>query len=109
VLKRLKEYQSGLGDILEVFHYIKAELPVLLDALRQTKAALISVIKGCGIQIQLLDDAIRGRKALRSLWYNIKVKKITATLIYYHAAAYTLRPLVDRTLLLFAPSSTVPF
>ena len=50
---------------------IKAELPVLLDALRQTKAAidagymqddskkaLIPAVEGCGIQIQSLDDVI---------------------------------------------------
>jgi N-terminal domain on NACHT_NTPase and P-loop NTPases len=49
----------------------KAELPVLLDALRQTKAAidagyiqddskkaLIPAVQGCGIQIQSLDDVI---------------------------------------------------
>jgi hypothetical protein len=40
VLKRLEEYQSKLGEIPEAFRYIKAELPVLLDALRQTKAAI---------------------------------------------------------------------
>ena len=69
VLKRLKEYRSKLGDIPEVFRHIKAELPVLLDALRQTKAAidagymqddsrkaLITVVEECGIQIQPLDD-----------------------------------------------------
>jgi hypothetical protein len=50
---------------------IKAELPVLLDALRQTKAAidagymqdnskkaLIPAVEGRGIQIQSLDDVI---------------------------------------------------
>ena len=71
VLKRLKEYWSKLGDIPEVFRHIKAELPVLLDALRQTKAAidagsmqdnskkaLIPAVKGYKIQIQLLDDVI---------------------------------------------------
>jgi predicted house-cleaning noncanonical NTP pyrophosphatase (MazG superfamily) len=34
VLKRLEEYRSELGDILEAFRHIKIELPVLLDALR---------------------------------------------------------------------------
>ena len=109
VLKRLEEYQSGLGDIPEVFYHIKAELPVLLDALRQTKAvidagsmqddskkALIPAVEGCGIQIQLLDDVIvkalpasgdswatRGRKALGSLRYDAKVEKITAVVRGY--------------------------
>jgi len=40
VLKRLEEYQSELGDILEAFHYIKTELSVLLVALQRTKAAV---------------------------------------------------------------------
>ncbi|RYP14834.1 hypothetical protein DL766_009577 [Monosporascus sp. MC13-8B] len=40
VLKRLEEYQSKFGDVPEAFRHIKAELPVLLDALRQTKAAI---------------------------------------------------------------------
>ena len=162
VLKRLEEYQSKPGDIPEMFRHIKAELPVLLDALRQTKVAidagsmqdnskkaLIPAVKGCGIQIQLLNDvivkalpvlgdswAIRGRKALRSLWYDVKVEKITAvvrgyiqTLTFHAATSSTLRPLagialqcfkqhvriltapflIDRTLPRPAPSSTVPF
>jgi hypothetical protein len=109
VLKRLEEYQSKLGDIPEVFRHIKAELPVLLDALRQTKAAidagymqddskkaLIPAIEGCGIQIQSLDNVIvkalpalgdswatRGRKALRSFRYDAKVEKITAVVRGY--------------------------
>ena len=103
-----------------MFRYIIAELPVLLDALWQTKAAidagsmqdeskkaLLPAVKGCGVQIKLLDDVIvkalpvsgdswarRGRKALGSLWYDAKVEKITAvvrgyiqTLVYHHAAA----------------------
>jgi hypothetical protein len=40
VLKRLEEYQSTLVEIPEAFRHIKAELPVLLDALRQMKAAI---------------------------------------------------------------------
>jgi hypothetical protein len=93
VLKRLEEYQSKLGEIPEAFRHIKAELPVLLDALRQTKAAidagsiqdetkkaLLPAVEGCGVQIKSLDDVIvkalpasgdswarRGRKALGSL------------------------------------------
>ncbi|KAI9767614.1 MAG: hypothetical protein M1839_004471 [Geoglossum umbratile] len=142
VLRRLEEYHSKLGEIPEVFRHIKAELPVLLDALRQTKAAidagcmqdetkkaLLPAVEGCGVQIKSLDDVImkalpvsgdswarRGRKALGSLRYDAKVKKITAvvggyiqTLTYHAAASSTLRPSADRTLPRPAPSSTVPF
>jgi hypothetical protein len=104
VLKRLKEYQSELREIPEAFRHIKAELPILLDALQQTKAvidagsiqdetkkALLPAVEGCGIQIKALDDVIakvlptpdkswaeKGKKAFRSLRYEAKVEKITA-------------------------------
>ncbi|RYP02218.1 hypothetical protein DL764_005898 [Monosporascus ibericus] len=119
VLNRLEEYQSKFGDAPEAFRNIKAELPVLLDALRQTKAAidagflqdesknaLLPAVEGCGVQINLLDDVIaevlpapgeswakKGRKALRSLRYDMKVEKITSVVrgyiqtLIYHAAA----------------------
>jgi len=109
VLKRLEEYQSKLGDIPESFRHIKAELPVLLDALRQTqsvidagsmqnesKNALLPAIEGCKVQIQLLDEAIlkalpalsdswikRGGKALKSFRYDAKVERITAVIRGY--------------------------
>ncbi|RYP51053.1 hypothetical protein DL768_003553 [Monosporascus sp. mg162] len=109
VLRRLEEYQSKFGDIPEAFRHIKAELPVLLDALRQTKAAidagsmqdesrnaLLPAVEGCRVQINLLDDVIaevlpapgdswtrRGRKALRSLRYDTKVEKITSVVRGY--------------------------
>ncbi|KAF2194645.1 TPR domain protein [Zopfia rhizophila CBS 207.26] len=109
VLKRLEEYQSKRGDIPEPFRHIKAELPVLLDALRQTqsaihagsmrdesKRALLPAVEGCGVQIRLVDDVIaealpassdswvrRGRKALASLRYNAKVEKITTVVRGY--------------------------
>jgi len=109
VLKRLEEYQSKLGEIPEAFRHIKAELPVLLDALRQTKAAidagsmqdetkraLLPAVEGCRVQIKSLDDVIikalpasgeswarKGRKALRSLRYDAKVEKITAVVRGY--------------------------
>lgn len=109
VLKRLEEYQSKLGDIPETFRHIKAELPVLLDALQQTKAAidagsvqdkskkaLLPAVEGCAVQIKALDDVIakalptlgdswarRGRKALRSLRYDAKVEKITVVVRGY--------------------------
>jgi len=85
----------------------------------KTKKALLPTVKGYGVQIKLLDNIIikalptlgdswarRGRKALRSLQYNIKVEKITAvvrryiqTLTYYYAATSTLRPLAGITFL----------
>ncbi|KAF2175866.1 hypothetical protein K469DRAFT_52280 [Zopfia rhizophila CBS 207.26] len=109
VLKRLEEYQSKLGDIPEAFRHIKTELPVLLDALWQTKAtidagsmqdeskeALLPAVEGCAVQIKALDDVIakalpalgdswarRGRKALGSLRYDAKVEKITAVVRGY--------------------------
>ncbi|KAF1974637.1 TPR-like protein [Bimuria novae-zelandiae CBS 107.79] len=109
VLKRLEEYQSELGDIPETFRHIKTELPVLLDALRQTKAAidagsiqkeskkaLLPAVEGCAVQIKALDDVIakalpvlgdswarRGRKALGSFRYDTKIDKITAVVRGY--------------------------
>ncbi|KAH0533881.1 hypothetical protein FGG08_007500 [Glutinoglossum americanum] len=109
VLRRLEEYQSKLGEIPEVFRHIKAELPVLLDALRQTKVAidagcmqdetkkaLLPAVEGCGVQIKSLDDVIvkalpvsgdswarRGRKAFGSLRYDAKVEKITVVVRGY--------------------------
>lgn len=54
-----------------MFRHIKAELPVLLDALQQTKAsidarsmryeskkALLPAVVGCTMQIKALDDVI---------------------------------------------------
>jgi len=109
VLKRLEEYQSRLGEIPEAFRHIKAELPVLLDALQQTKAAidtksirdesknaLLPALEGCGVQIKALDDVIaevlpapddswarRRRKAFQSLRHDAKVKRITAVVRGY--------------------------
>ena len=109
VLKRLEEYQSKREEIPEAFRHIKAELSVLLDALRQTKAAidagsmqdetkkaLLVAVEECRVQIKSLDDVIvkalpesgdswarRGRKALGSLRYDAKVEKITAVVRGY--------------------------
>jgi N-terminal domain on NACHT_NTPase and P-loop NTPases len=109
VLKRLEEYQSKLGEIPEAFRHIKAKLPVLLDALQQTKAAidtgslrdetknaLLPATEGCGLQIKALDDIIaevlpasddswarRSKKAFRSLRHDAKVKKITVVVRGY--------------------------
>ena len=109
VLKRLNEYQSKLGEIPEAFRHIKVELPILLDALRQTKAAidagsmqdetkdaLLIIIKECRGQIKSLDDAIvktlpepgdswarRACKALRSLQQDAKLERIRAVVRGY--------------------------
>jgi hypothetical protein len=109
VLKRFEEYQSTLTEIPEAFRHIKAELPVLLDALRQTKVAvdagllqdeskraLLPAVEGCRVQIKTLDELIekalpalsdswarRGRKAFQSLRYDAKVEKITAVIRGY--------------------------
>ncbi|KAF2179980.1 hypothetical protein K469DRAFT_295483 [Zopfia rhizophila CBS 207.26] len=139
VLKRLEEYQSRLGEIPEAFRHIKAELPVLLDTLQQTKAsidagrirnetkALLPAVQGCTVQIKTLDDIIekmlpasddswarRSRKAFRSLRHDAKVEKITAVVRGYiqtltYHAAASSSPLADRTLPRTTPSSTVPF
>jgi len=102
VLKRLEEYQSNARQIPESFRHIKIELPILLDALRQTKAAIDSgsmhddtkkvlhAVEGCKTQIEDLDAivmkvlpapgdsrTIRSRKAFSSLRCDGKVKKIT--------------------------------
>ena len=109
VLKRLEEYQSKLGKIPEAFRHIKIELPILLDALRQTKEAintgsmqdetkqaLLIAIEECRVQITSLEDIIvkalpesgdswsrRGRKALGSLRYDAKVERITGVIHGY--------------------------
>ncbi|KAF2464103.1 TPR-like protein [Lindgomyces ingoldianus] len=109
VLKRLEEYQSSLAEIPEAFRHLKAELPMLLDALQQTKAgidagsmqdetkkALVPAVEGCGVQIKALNEVIakalpasgdswarRGGKAIGSLRYDAKVQKITAIIRGY--------------------------
>jgi hypothetical protein len=129
VIRRLEEYQSKFGDIPEAFRHIKAELPVLLDALRQTqfaintgsikdetKKALFTAIKGCEVQIRLLDNVIgtalpasddswirRGGKAFRSLRYDAKVERAMVVIrgyvqtLTYHAAT-SLGPLAGISL-----------
>jgi hypothetical protein len=109
IVKRLEEYQSELGEIPEAFRHTKTELPALLDALQQTKAAidagsmqygaqkaLLPAVEGCRTQVELLNDVImkalpasgdswakRKRKALGSLRYDAKVEKISAVVRGY--------------------------
>ncbi|CAI6234983.1 unnamed protein product [Periconia digitata] len=146
VLGRLEEYQSQLVEIPEAYSHIKTELPALLDALRHTqaaidagnvgedsKSALLPVVEGCKVQIQLFDELVaktlpapsdswgrRSGKALKSLWYDAKVEKITLVIrgyiqtLTYHAAV-SLRPVPVADQLppppypSPVPSSTVPF
>lgn len=137
LLGRLDTYQTQIGGIPEAFRHIKAELPVLLDALRQTqsaidsgvqndtKNALIPAIEGCKAQITLLDEIIvkalpgpsdsrirRGGKAIQSLRYDSRVEKITSVIRGYiqtltFHAATVSRDTSPKRPL--APSSTVPF
>jgi hypothetical protein len=137
LLGRLETYQSQVGGVPETFRHIKAELPVLLDALRQTqsainsgvqdetKNALVPAIEGCTTQITLLDDIIvkslpspsdsrikRGGKAIRSLQYDARVEKITLVIRGYvqtltFHAATAPKGAPDKRHP--TPSSTVPF
>ena len=109
VLLRLNEFQCSIGEVPKTFQHIKAELPVLLDTLEKTKAAieagsvqdgtkkaLLPAIDGCRTQIETLDILIgrllplsrdswkeRSRKAFSSLRQDGRVKKIRADLRGY--------------------------
>ena len=109
VLLRLNDFQSRIGEIPKTFQHVKAELPVLLDTLKQTKSAievgsipnetknaLLPAIDGCRTQVELLDTLIgkvlplqsdswskRGLKAVSSLRQDAKVKKIRTDLQSY--------------------------
>jgi hypothetical protein len=109
VLLRLSEFQSNAGEIPKTFQHIKAELPVLLDTLEQTKTAiengsirdetkraLLPAIDGCRTQVEHLNDLIekvlpsigdswrkRSRKSISSLRQDSKVKKIREDLQGY--------------------------
>jgi NACHT NTPase-like protein len=114
-LHRLNDFQSSLGEIPKAFRHVKAELPILLDTLEQTKLAvengtireetkhaLLLVINGCREQIKLLNDVIervlplasdswrkKTSKAISSLHQDTKVAKITAILkSHIHALTY---------------------
>jgi hypothetical protein len=109
VLDRLDEFQSTLREVPESFRHIKAELPVLRDALQQTKeaidsgsvkeeskGALLPAVECCKEQIIALDTLItktiplpndsrlkRSTKAVFSLKQDAKIKKITKILRGY--------------------------
>ncbi len=109
ILLRLSEFQSTLEEVPVTFRHLKAELPLLLDTLRQTKAeiengsireetriALLSVIEGCRVEIESLDALLtktlptpidswktRSKKAISSLAQDAKVEKITSAIRIY--------------------------
>jgi G:T/U-mismatch repair DNA glycosylase len=109
VLERLDDFQSNLREIPKAFRHIKAELPVLQDALKQTKdkidhgvienstkAALLPAVQGCKVQIEALDGLLaeilpvagdsrikKTKKALWSITQDSKVESITRTLHGY--------------------------
>ncbi|KAF2500541.1 TPR-like protein [Lophium mytilinum] len=109
VLLRLNEFHTSAGEVPKTFQHIKAELPVLLDTLEQTKTgiqsgsvrdetkkALLPAINGCRAQIELLDTVIgkilplssdswreKSRKAVSSLRQDAKVRKIRSDLQGY--------------------------
>ncbi|OBT84786.1 hypothetical protein VE02_06923 [Pseudogymnoascus sp. 03VT05] len=111
VLARLDDFQSNLGEIPKAFRHIKAELPVLQDALKQTKdkidhgtiedstkTALLPAVQGCKVQIEALDGLLaetlpvagdsRFKKTTKALWsitHDGKVESITKTLRGYIA------------------------
>lgn len=114
VLHRLNDFQSSLGEIPKIFRHVKAELPILLETLNQTKdavekgsmkeetkKALLLVVDECQTQITLLDDLIsrsipqdgdswrkKTRKAMLSLGQDAKVVKIT-TILRTHIQSLT--------------------
>ena len=114
VLHRLNDFQSSRGEIPETFKHVKAELPILLETLYQTKVAvekgsikeetkkaLLLVVDGCQTQITLLDNLIarslpreedswrkKAGKAFFSLRQDAKVSKIT-TILRTHIQSLT--------------------
>lgn len=132
VLLRLNEFQSNAREIPETFQHIKAELPVLLDTLEQTKTAietgsirdetkkaLLPAIDGCRTQIESLDILImkvlplagdswreRSRKVISSLRQDAKVGKIRSNLQGYIQTLTYYHAAASSTL---RPSISIPF
>jgi hypothetical protein len=132
VLLRLNEFQSNAREIPETFQHIKAELPVLLDTLEQTKTAietgsirdetkkaLLPAINGCRTQIESLDILImkvlplagdswreRSRKVISSLRQDAKVGKIRSNLQGYIQTLTYYHAAASSTL---RPSIGIPF
>jgi len=132
VLLRLNEFQSNAREIPQTFQHIKAELPVLLDTLEQTKTAietasirdetkkaLLPAIDGCRAQIESLDILImkvlplagdswreRSRKMISSLRQDAKVRKIRSDLQGYIQTLTYYHAAASSTL---RPSIGIPF
>jgi hypothetical protein len=132
VLLRLNEFQSNAREIPQTFQHIKAELPVLLDTLEQTKTAietasirdetkkaLLPAIDGCRTQIESLDILImkvlplagdswreRSRKMISSLRQDAKVRKIRSDLQGYIQTLTYYHAAASSTL---RPSIGIPF
>jgi hypothetical protein len=109
VLTRLEDYGSRAGELPKAFGHIKAELPVLQNALSKTKEAhdagrmrdedakvLLPTVEECERQVRALDDLIakalpsigdswirKGRKALASLMVDSEVERIVAVIQRY--------------------------
>jgi hypothetical protein len=132
VLLRLNEFQSNAREAPQTFQHIKAELPVLLDTLEQTKTAietasirdetkkaLLPAIDGCRAQIESLDILImkvlplagdswreRSRKVISSLRQDAKVGKIRSNLQGYIQTLTYYHAAASSTL---RPSIGIPF
>jgi N-terminal domain on NACHT_NTPase and P-loop NTPases len=109
IVHRLNEFHASLDEVPESFRDIKIELPLLVDTLERTKKqtedgcfskntqeAICSVIKGCQLQIERLNDVLeetlptkgdsswrRGKKAFSSIVQEKKVQQITTTFRNY--------------------------
>jgi hypothetical protein len=123
IVHRLNEFHSSLDKVPKSFQDIKIELPLLVDTLERTKKqtedgcfskntqeAIWSVVKGCQLQVGLLNDALeemlptkgdsswrRGKKALLSIGQEKNVQQITTTfrnyvqtLTYHQATGYSI-------------------
>ena len=132
VLLRLNEFQSNAREIPKTFQHVKAEFPVLLDTLEQTKTAietgsirdetkkaLLPAIDGCRAQIESLDILImkvlplagdswreRSRKMISSLRQDAKVRKIRSDLQGYIQTLTYYHAAASSTL---RPSIGIPF
>jgi hypothetical protein len=132
VLLRLNEFQSNAREAPQTFQHIKAELPVLLDTLEQTKTAIetgsirdetkkavLPAIDECRTQIESLDSLImkvlplagdswreRSRKVISSLRQDAKVGKIRSNLQGYIQTLTYYHAAASSTL---RPSIGIPF
>lgn len=111
VHNRLKEYCEKVEDIPKAFHSISIELPLILDALHhlekdylqnvgkapseETLSALLPVVHGCRVQVELLKKILsklgisddlwwkRARKLVSSFSQEKNAEKVSTTLHNY--------------------------